>query len=98
MPVWWSVVALAPLFPVRGPGRRGRVAVFYSVLERVMISGPPGKVHTLAHASGPLKCIQTAYVSANVALGAVHWRNVDRSLATCGGQIALKAINTTLSS
>ncbi len=35
------------------------------------------------------------YVSVNVALGDVHWRNVDRSLATCGGQIALKAINTT---
>ncbi len=31
----------------------------------------------------------------NVALGAMHWRNVDRSLATCGGQFALKAINAT---
>ncbi len=60
------------------------------------INTRPTLVHTLAHASGPLKCIRTAYVSANVALGAVHWRNVDRSLATCGGQIALIAINTTI--
>ncbi len=33
-------------------------------------------------------------MSANVALGAVHWRNVDRLLEMCGRQIALKAINT----
>ncbi len=51
--------------------------------------------NTLAHSSGPLKCIQTAYVSANVALGTVHWRNLDHSLATCGAQVALKRINTT---
>ncbi len=47
------------------------------------------KIHTLSHASGTFKCIKSDYVSANVALGAV-----DRSLATCGGKIALKAINT----
>ncbi len=75
MPVWCLVVALA-LGLVRDPvGAAGRG--IYSVL-RVLWYQASRKVHTLAHASGPLKCIQTVYVSANVALGAVHWRNVDR--------------------
>ncbi len=83
-----SVVALA-LGPVRGPvgaDGRGIYSVFRVGLQKGLYSSTLKRV-TEVHPNRLHDC--------NVALGAVHGRNKDRSLTTWRGQISLKAINTT---